>query len=300
MATFGELLSNLATAAGVAKDNPQLIDVLSNSELASKPIPTEIATQITANLMTKDAARNNGEIKGHFYKTFASGFDEKLKEFITDFGLDDTTQAQIFAEDSVFKKYERLREKLKDAYSTAKNSTTVSGKKEAEEEIRKLNADLAAAKTAIEQARQEEATKWINDIKESQLENMLGSYEYSNDKVPKSTSIEVAKAILNRKISDSKLNPVFDPKTKSFRLLTESGLEHFNGNTPVAFKDFMDSTVAEAGLIKVSGSSGTPPPNTQPQGTPKVATAATGPKNVSSYMASLDSDLADYSQHSNK
>lgn len=288
MATFGELLTQLAAAAGVPADSPQILDLLSKAELAQKQIDPD------KSMLTLDAARNNEQLKGHFYKTFAHGWEQQLPEFAKELGLDDTSQAEIFAENSTFKKYEKLKQKAADAFKTLRAATTAIGKKEAEEEIRRLNADLAAAKTAVDAARAEEAAKWVSKMQNSEQEKILSSYDFAIDGVPKEYVVKIANEALNRKAAERKYTISFNPDNSTFGLKTEAGLEPYEGNTPVTYKGFVDSVLAEAKLLKVSGSGGTPPPITPPAGTPPPRVATAGGRNTSAYEQALANSLADY------
>lgn len=259
---IGELINLLATSAGVEPTNEQLLSVLTKSELANAPIPDSLFESIVGHqskLYTEDSAKNNETIKNHFYALFANGNEAKMKALAEENGILDIFE-EIKKEKGQGTKIEKLVNAIKEAESK-KAKSTGGDKKEYEEQITALNAQLKTLKESIPSAIAERDSYWLNTVKSTEQNRLLSTYAYGDHlkDLPSDVLLTTANSLVDRKLQEKKLKAVYDPKT-GFSLKTESDMEYFENNSPVAYKAFVDSVLAENKMLKIAGATPTATP----------------------------------------
>ena len=279
---LGELLNKLATAANIDPANDQLKLILSSSSLATAEIDNGLANNLLSGLtLTMDSARNNEALRNHFYALFNNGGDAHLNRLLDEYGLDEVTASEIKAAPKTFQKWETLTKKIKDL-TEQKASAKGGDKKALEDEIAKLNNQQKALKEEYEAKVKETDQRWVSKLRDIEILKELGSRDFPKDR-EKSVYIDMAKLYMDRKIAEKKLKVNYDPDKNDISLFTESDMQYFENNTPVTFKGFVDSILAENKLIPTSG---------QPAQTPKTVVTPAASSKTSAYDAKVNELLA--------
>ena len=292
--TAGDFITKLATMAGLDTSNPDLVSILSNSEFSNYKIPDDVVGRINSSLLTMDSARNNENLRKHYHAEILNGLDSNIEAVIERFGVENDIADAIRQEKKTTEKYNRLIEKLNDLNARKAQSSSKSDKAELENEIGKLNGQIKDLNQRLQTAPQERDAFWTEKLKGKAIQNMLTSYNYAGEKdIPKEVLIETASVLLNRKLNEQKVRLDYSADNDSISLKTESGMDFYKDNTPVSFKSFADSVLAESKLLAIPGANNAP---TQPAAQPLPAANQTiisgGRQNdASRFLAALD-DIA--------
>lgn len=278
---FGEFLNNLAPILGEKTDGETIAKLQQIKELATLEVPDTWATK-TGSLMTYESAINNEKVRNHYYATMANGMDAEIERQWQSYGLDEEAIAELKGEEKLTKRVVKTLAKVKEL-TEKKAGAKPSDKKEYEEQIAKLHADLKAA--GEQKARELEANnaQWYDRLKNIEIEKVLGQKEYGVD-LSKDVLIQTANNLIAKKLQDKKLKVVYSADNNSIGLKTESGLDHFENNSPVSYEAFADSVLAENKLLKVKGEPAKAPTMT-------VVTTGNGQGNHGN-SASMDAEIA--------
>lgn len=292
--TAGDFITKLATMAGLDTSNPDLVSILSNSEFSNYKIPDDVVGRINSSLLTMDSARNNENLRKHYHAEILNGLDSNIEAVIERFGVESDIADAIRQEKKTTEKYNRLIEKLNDLNARKAQSSSKSDKAELENEIGKLNGQIKDLNQRLQTAPQERDAFWTEKLKGKAIQNMLTSYNYAGEKdIPKEVLIETASVLLNRKLNEQKVRLDYSADNDSISLKTESGMDFYKDNTPVSFKSFADSVLAESKLLAIPGANNAPTPSAaQPLPAANQTIISGGRQNdASRFLAALD-DIA--------
>lgn len=283
--TIGELINNFAKKAGIAEDNPELKNVLSNEALATIEIPDELNGTLDRGLLSIDAAKNNHpDIKKKYFADAYDGMDKQLMQLVANDTFDQADLDEIAAERSTSKKAELIVSKLKAAKASAKGAD--------KEEI---NRQLAAAHEAARQAKGEvdnvrsEYENKIKDInKKAALKAVLANYKTIYDELPGNVKITSMEALINNALQDKNAELNVDDNG-NLTLVSKDGSNVFGSNhVQLTPQSFLDQSFAP--ILKVSG-----PPKPAAQQPNRPATPATGKEVDTSLISSHNAQvLADF------
>ena len=288
--TAGDFIAKLAQQSGIDTSNPALVEILSNSEFSNYKLPDEVAGKINGSLMTYDSARNNEGLRRHFHAEILNGLDSNIESVIDRFGVEQDIAETIRAEKKTTEKYNRLIEKLSDLHARKSQATSKGDKKELEDEIGRLNSQVRELNDKLKAAPMERDQFWSDRLKDKAIQNTLSGYNYAGEKdIPKEVLMETARVLLNRKLNENKISVSYNTDQDTVSLKTESGMDYYKDNTPMSFKQFADSVLAESKMLTIPGASA--PTNQAASPTPATPTIIGGRSNgpdMSKYLAALD------------
>jgi len=301
MALLIDVLSNLGKSTGANLASDAMKALLSHPEISKIDVPEEFWSQVNKGLLTKEQAKNDSEISGHYFSKWANTADTVLDEALATYAVDSQTAQSIKSEDGVYKRYLKLTEAVRDM-EAKKAATTPTGKKEADEEIRKLNAEIAK----IQNDYREGLTKKEKELKDqfhSQLrardyDQFLDQFEFGLGELPRNIQKNTAKLILDSEIEKQKYKVDYDPDKSFFGLKTPEGMDVYNENRAlVSFKDFASKVFAENKLLKVGGAPQGGQPNTSTNGQAASVIVQTGGqrRDTSAFDAAIKESLKDLS-----
>lgn len=288
MATkLGDFIFNLAKQAGLPEDSDAVKSLIAIPELTKIEVPDEVATGINSGLLTMEAARNNEALKTHYHGLFHAGAEAHIKRLASDLGLpEDFTTEVIGKERSTWNRYSALAKKVEEL-TAAKAGASKGDKKEFEDEITKLNAQMKAIREEAEKKVSERDNYWVGRLQNIELEKMLSGYEYASSQ-PKEVNIELAKLLLNRKLQEDKFIQVYDDQRNALSLKTESGMQAFGkDNSPLSVEGYIKSVLDSNNLLKKSD----PAKVTKTQTT--GSQAGQGTNMGSDFQAAIAQSLAD-------
>lgn len=292
--TAGEFIAKLASMAGMSPTDPDLVSILSSSEFSNYKMPEGIAYKINSSLLTADSARNNEALRRHYHAEILNGLDNNIENTLEKYSIDGDIAETIRSEKKTTEKYNKLIEKLNDVYAKKATATNSGDKADLEKEISRLNAQIKELNDKVKTAPVERDAFWTERLKGKAIQNMLQSYKFAGENnIPKDVLIETASVLLNRKLNEAKVKLEYNPDTDSIGLKTESGMDFYKDNSPVSFKSFADSVLAESKLLDVTGASAPTANAAQPTPAPRqTIISGTGKtQDASKFFAALD-DIA--------
>jgi hypothetical protein len=291
--TAGEFITKMASMAGISSSDPDLVNILSNSDFTNYKLPEQFYSRLNSGILTPESARNNENLRKHFHAEILNGLDSNLESTIERYGIESDIAESIRSEKKTTEKYNKLIEKLNDVYSRKAQTSSKSDKKEYEEEIAKLNGQIKELSEAVKKAPTERDQYWTDKLKGKAVQNLLSNYKYAGeDNLPKDVLIETAQILLNRKLNEQKIRVEYNPENDNIGLKTESGMDFYKENSPISFKDFADSVLAENKLLDLGGSKATTTAASAPSAPKQTIINGAGKTiDASKFYAALD-DIA--------
>ena len=259
MPTLGEFINSALQKAGIAADNEYLKRVLQNPELTKETVPDEIVSHFNSTLLTLDQAKTNYDLKNHFYGAALAPVEKELQNLATAYELSDEEIAEINAVKSTFSKIPALKAKLDNAMQR-KAAAAGGDKGKHAEEIVRLNAEIAAAKTEMSNATQRISSEYENKFLDMALNNFMSQYSYT-DAIPKDVAAMTARNLFDQTVSAKRAKYKLVNNELTLVNADDESLPFMQENQPVQFKSFVDKIVADNKLLKTAG---TPPPPAPP------------------------------------
>lgn len=266
MAKLKNFVNNLAVLAGLKEDNEQFKTALAALSDADVDIPDSLILEISKGLTNRDqdpasyltieSAKNNEQLRKHFYAMFAVNNAEFMQSTLMDYGVPEEDAKRLAHDKNVplILRHKMMLDKISESLYD-KASKSGKAPKEVEEQLSKLNADLKEAIKAKEQAVLEERNNWISKLKNKTLESALSEFEFRKD-IPKNAALITAKALLDEELKKAGFVVGFDPESASITLQTESGMTAYENNSPADFKAFASRVIADNKLLNVAAPSG--------------------------------------------
>jgi predicted nucleic acid-binding protein len=267
MANLGEFLNALFTNAGVEIENDTLKNITTKS--ATVEIDQALVDKFNQNYLTLNSAKNNPELKKHFYAVAMNGLDTELETTMTELSLTEDVINEIRGEKSSFKKASLLAKKIKSLEAEKSSATTKTDKAEIQAKIDSLNAEVVRVRAEKEQAVKEVEARYKNEINDILLSNTFGSYDFALP-TSKDANVKLAKSLFMEEVTKKGYNIALD--NNEFKLVTADGMDVYENNQRVGFKDFTDRLLAQHKLLKVAGEQTSANQQTQTQTTTTVQT----------------------------
>jgi hypothetical protein len=285
---LGDFLNNLARKCNKEND-PALVAILSNSELANRDVADEFANAIDRELMSLDGAKNNPLVRTHFASQALNGVDTELLNLATELELGDDVVNQFKTEKNTYNKLRSLKDTIKSIKDKKIDETDPKKKAEYEQQIQELNAKIATVmddnKVKIEsmnKAHQQEITDYMIKV------NLMGK-SFANKELPQDVQFTVANTILHNELSKKGAVLVRDGEVLKLKQKDNLDLDYLENHKPVTFDDFTNKVLADNKLLAVSG--GAIPPNTPPIPTTISAGGKTNTVKFDSAMAASMADI---------
>ena len=246
---LSELIEQAAIRSGIQNTDPALIALLGNPAISAIEVDDTIAKSVSANLMDLNAAKANPLVKAHFTSTALSTVDQKIQDFITEYGLPE----DILSDKSTYNKLDKMKEAIKEKLASAGKKTD---SPEAKQQIEALQTQLNSLKTEKEQAVQEVYQKWESEKLNNAISNQFNSYEW-NDSIPVALrSPSVIKGLLDQELQASKAKiKNVDGQLQLVNAEDES-LPYYSNNQAVDFKGFTDAFMSKNNFLKTVATTG--------------------------------------------
>lgn len=289
---LGEFLTTLARKSNMEND-PALVSILSNSDLANRDIADTFANALDTNLMSLEGAKNNPAVLNHYKPIILKAADDKFTMLAEKFGMSD----EISAEKSTYKKFDILESKLEAKISDLekKQGKATDPQKEAE-----FTRQIQELQTKLGQLNDQKATE-LNGLKsqhDSEMTDMLVKFnltgkKFANKELPIEVNTTVAKTLLEAKLKESGAILVNENGTLKLKQAANPTMDFVDsGFKVVSFSDFTDQTLAANKLLEVSG--GGLPPATP--ATPQKIPGGGQQTNMSQFNAAIESAMSDVKQ----
>lgn len=284
---LGDFLNNQATKLGLQND-PALIAILSNSELANKDIPDSFANPLDQGLLSLDSAKNNFGLKNHFSATILNAVDARLLDSLD---LDEETLAAVQAEKNSYNKIDIVKSALKGQIEKLKTDPNDKTKKaEIEKQIGELNAQIAALKETNSNTVNDLKAQHDNEIKNLVFMNHLAGKSYANKDWTVEDNTAFAKTLIENALKEKGAILVKDEKGLVLKQANSPDLDYYHDNKPISFSDFADQVLASKKMLAVNRGT---LPNTP---TPPVVPAGVTQQNTQKFDSAMDQAMSDIKQ----
>lgn len=251
-----ELIVSLATKAGLKKDDPAIVDLLTATELTKVTVKPDLENALEKNLFNVEAAKANSAVAAYFKSQTLDPIDQWLKNAMDEFKFDDAAKAEINGEQSSYKRVDIFSKKLNDiASKSAKGS---GDNKELVEKINALNAEIATVKKAASDKEASILAQNESELTDLLMENHLSTYKLAGGEIPMALKITAAKEAIKTALQTK--SGVVKREGKLLTLSGKEGAKFFNEkNQEQTFNDFVASTLAANNLL-VTGDPNPPAP----------------------------------------
>lgn len=291
---LGDFLNTLAAKTGMQND-PGLVDLLSNSELANQYVSDDFANAMDTALMSLDGAKNNRDLLNHYKPIILKAADDKLAILAEEYGIAN----EMLSEQSTYKKIDLLKNKF--AAKIAELEGKVGNGAKSEETARLVKQIEGLQKQIIEvQTAKDNELAQLRDANQKQQMDMLINFElngkrYANQDLG-DTNVTIARALVDKALKADNAILVYENGVLKLKQAENPQLDYVDsGFKPVNWSDYTDRVLAEKHLLEVSA-----PENNWGDGrsqftpTPKTVTLRTGKQtDTSSIDAAAAASMAD-------
>jgi len=253
MNTLGDFLNSLAKKCGLEQD-AGMISLLSNSTIATSPMPEGLANTLDTNLMSLDGAKNNPAVLNHFKPIILKAVDDKMAIIGETFGLGD----DFMLEKNTYKKVELISSKFEAKIKEleTKRNNTADPEKEAKftEQIKNLQGQLATVTSSKETEISTLKNEYEGMVTNMLIEQGLSSKKYANEEIAPEVNVTIAKTILQNQMAAKGAILVNENGQLKLKQAANPTMDYVDaGFKAVSYNDFTDSVLAESKLLKVSG-----------------------------------------------
>lgn len=248
---LGDFLNTLAAKAGMQND-PALVDLLSNSELAKQHVSDDFANALDSSLMSLEGAKNNRELLNHYKPIILKAADEKFAILAEKYGIVNEMQG----EQSTYKKIDILENRLAAKMAELESKA---GKGAQSEETAKLVKQIEALQKQIievQTAKETELAQLRDQHTKQQLDMLvnieLNGKRYANQDLG-DTNITIGRALVEKALKEQNAVLVNEGGVLKLKQADNPQLDYVDsGFKPVTFGDFTNRVLAEKHLLEVS------------------------------------------------
>ena len=245
---LGDFLNKLAQKSNMQTD-ANLINFLSNAEIAGREISDDFANALDNSLMSLEGAKNNQQLLNHFKPILLKSADDKFAVLAEKYGFAD----EILLEKSTYKKFDILEAKIEAKLKEVNSATD----KEKEAKLLKQYEDLQSQLQKLTETKANEI-KAITDKYEGEITNMhfnslLSGKKYATKDLPAEVNTQIARQLIERALQANKATIVRKDGTLKLVQTDNPEMDYVDsGFNKVSFSDFADKVLAENKLLEVS------------------------------------------------
>lgn len=283
----------MAAKSGMQND-PALVDLLSNSELANQHVSDEFANALDASLMSLDGAKNNRDLLNHYKPIILKAADDKLAILAEEYGITNEMQS----EQSTYKKIDLLKNKFAAKIAELEGKVGKGAQNEETAKLVKQIEGLQKQLIEMQTAKETELAQLREQTQKQQLD-MLVNFElngkrYANQDLG-DTNITIGRALIEKALKEQGAIIVNDNGVLKLMQAENPQLEYVdNGYKKVSFADFTDRILADKHLLEVSAPDHTERGNGHSFTPTKTVTLRNGKEiNTSSFEAAVEASRAD-------
>ncbi len=261
---LGDFLNTLAQKIG-AQNNPALINILSKAELANTDLEDDFANLINGGLMSLDAAKNNAQLRNHFYGLALNGVDSELMNIASELGLEENFINQLKGDKDTYNKLRGLKDKMIEL-KNKKSGEGDSGKRaEYQKQIDDLNKTVASLKEANANDISGLKSQHDAEITDLLIHSSLMSKNYANKELKPEINAITAKALVDMELAKRGAIVVRDGRDIVLKQKSNPELDYYENNVKVGYDDFVTKTLTNSKLLAVSNGKEPTPQQRVPQ-----------------------------------
>lgn len=252
MAKLGDLFKSLATKAGINVNELATKDPAFASLLAvAAEVPDEIAGQMETTLLTMAAAKNNGELKKHYFAQALDGVDSVIEKVAKKRGIPDEVWTALTGEKNSMKRLEMLDDKIAELQAAKIATTDKTDKTEFQRQIDTLQKELKEAKEAHTAEISRRETEFSTKETGLMINAILAGKNFANKDVPQNVNILVARSLLDQKLAAEGAKVVNDNGV--IKILKQDGSDYFDRtHNKVDVGTFLDGVLSTNKMLAIT------------------------------------------------
>lgn len=288
---LGDFLNTLAAKAGMQND-PGLVDLLSNSTLASAHVSDEFANALDTGLMSLDGAKNNREVLNHFKPIILKAADDRFAILAEKYGIVN----EIQGEQSTYKKIDILENRIAAKIAELENKAADTGKTEETAKLIKQIEGLQKQLQDMTSAKETEIAAIRKETEKQQLDMLinfeLNGKRYANQDLG-DTNVTIGRALVEKALKEQGAVLVNENGVLKLKQAENPQLDYVDsGYKTMTFADFTDKVLADKRMLEVS-TDNTGGGRVNPPIQPKTITLKGKEVDTSSFDAALMASMAD-------
>lgn len=248
---LGDFLNTLAAKSGMQND-PALVDLLSNSELANHQISDEFANALDTSLMSLEGAKNNRDLLNHYKPIILKAADDKFAILAEKYGIVNEMQG----EQSTYKKIDILENRLAAKMAELESKAGKGAQNEETAKLVKQIENLQKQIIEVQTAKDTELAQLRDQHTKQQLDMLvnieLNGKRYANQDLG-DTNITIGRALVEKALKEQNAVLVNEGGVLKLKQADNPQLDYVDsGFKPVTFGDFTNRVLAEKHLLEVS------------------------------------------------
>lgn len=253
---LGDFLNTLAAKSGMQND-PALVDLISNSELANHQISDEFANALDTSLMSLEGAKNNRDLLNHYKPIILKAADDKFAILAEKYGIVNEMQG----EQSTYKKIDILENRIAAKIAELENKVGKGAQSEETARLVKQIENLQKQIIEVQTAKDTELAQLRDQHTKQQLDMLvnieLNGKRYANQDLG-DTNITIGRALVEKALKEQNAVLVNEGGVLKLKQADNPQLDYVDsGFKPVTFGDFTNRVLAEKHLLEVSSSEDT-------------------------------------------
>jgi hypothetical protein len=248
---LGDFLNTLAAKSGMQND-PALVDLLSNSELANQHVSDDFANALDSSLMSLEGAKNNRDLLNHYKPIILKAADEKFAILAEKYGIVNEMQG----EQSTYKKIDILENRLAAKMAELESKAGKGAQSEETARLVKQIENLQKQIIEVQTAKDTELAQLREQHTKQQLDMLvnieLNGKRYANQDLG-DTNITIGRALVEKALKEQNAVLVNEGGVLKLKQADNPQLDYVDsGFKPVTFGDFTNRVLAEKHLLEVS------------------------------------------------
>lgn len=252
---LGEFLNTTASKLGLQNDPTFVAFIQANPQLANIEFDDKVAIPINTGLMSLEGAKNNSDVKKHFDALALNSIDAKLNPLAQAYGA----TSEFETEKSTYKRIDILSAKIQ-AKIAEIEAKAANGDVTKDTEVKRLNGELQKLQsqlTALQTSKDAEIATLKKDhetaMRNSLIDFELSGKSYANDQLDASTNVTIARAILEKALSNAGAIVVNKDGKLQLKNANAPDLDLLDSNNkPYTFAGFADKALADAKVLRVT------------------------------------------------
>lgn len=248
---LGDFLNTLAAKSGMQND-PALVDLLSNSELANQHVSDDFANALDSSLMSLEGAKNNRDLLNHYKPIILKAADDKFAILAEKYGIVNEMQG----EQSTYKKIDILENRLAAKMAELESKAGKGAQSEETARLVKQIENLQKQIIEVQTAKDTELAQLREQHTKQQLDMLvnieLNGKRYANQDLG-DTNITIGRALVEKALKEQNAVLVNEGGVLKLKQADNPQLDYVDsGFKPVTFGDFTNRVLAEKHLLEVS------------------------------------------------
>lgn len=249
---LGDFLNTLAQKVG-AQNDPALISILSNADLANKDLADDFANTLNSQLMSLEGAKNNAAVKAHYHSQALNGVDAEIINLLSESGFDESIIEQFKGEKNTYNKLRGLKDKIKELREKKSDEPDSGKKAEYQKTINDLNAKIAQMQEAEKTEIANLKSQHENQLTDMFVRQSLLSHNYANKDLKPEINAITAKTIIEQALAEKGAVISRNGSQLVLKQKDNPEMDFLIDHKQIGYNDFVTKVLTDNKMLAVSG-----------------------------------------------